>query len=537
MPIPGLPLSRDFRIISSSTFGFRALLGIGGIAMVTSLSSGSAAAQNAVSKPVVQQLPSPETSRLNTALRRLARNSRDIGALVDAGEASLKLDDVDAAVGFFVRARDLSPQNPRVKAGLASAFVRQKKPIEALKLFDEAQAAGASVAGFAGDRALAYDLVGDNVAAMGLYRQALQRKEDAVVRRRFALSHAIAGDRGAFDAVLAPLIEKQDAASYRTRAFGLAILGEADEAIAIADAVMPKNLAARMAPYLRYMPRLTKAQQAAAANFGSFPRASLIGRDSPQIANYTAGGANGANADARLTPQGEPLGPRVDSTSVRRRPDRRSSAVETVAEPPVELVRAAPLTTDDQSSPSGVVIAQTPAPEVATAASPARVPGTMVAVPGFDLEKVAEAGRPAADKEVASVAEAFANFEGPTVTANPNAGGVDITKITPPREVAKKPEPKAVPKPPEHPRRFWVQVATGRDRDALKFDWRRISRKAPEILGDISPHVTAWGQSNRLLAGPFKSAKSARNTMNSLKENDIDSFTFTSPEGQEINKL
>ncbi|WP_328598425.1 SPOR domain-containing protein [Pontixanthobacter aestiaquae] len=586
---------------------------------------------NTVSQPVVQPLPSPDVIRLNTALRSLSRNSQNVNALIEAGEASLAVGDIDAAIGFFGRAEELSPDNPRIKVGLAGAYVRQQRPIEALALFDAAQAAGASTGSLAGDRALAYDLVGDNSAAMGFYRQALSQNDDAETRRRFALSHAIAGDRRAFEAVLAPLIEKQDFSSYRTRAFGLAILGDEEEAIAIAEAVMPQNLSARISPYLRYMPRLTKAQQAAAANFGAFPRAAQIGRDTPQIAQYTGNNAAARNTDARLAPQGEPLGPRVDTTSPRRRPDRGRSALKDTAQPRGSEARAARITranrtaasdpssrtvpprrvmarrdtpADDSRASIGVpeVATETPASSpplqaadpagsksgeltprevvttlpAATVAQSARIasvsgvaptpiervdtapssagpsPAASLPSPGFDLAKVAEnrvvtsdalAGTPVGavdaeeEAEAKSVADAFASFaEAPQRRATPT-GGVDITKIKPPREVEKKPEPKAEPKAPEHPRRFWVQIATGRDRSALKFDWRRISGKAPDILGDLSPFVTSWGESNRLLAGPYPSAKAARNAMNSLKEGGVDSFTFTSPEGQEIDTL
>src|SRR5690606_23257814 len=48
-------------------------------------------------RPVVQSLPDPAALRLNESLRRLAQDLRSVAALVDAGQASLSLDDVDAA--------------------------------------------------------------------------------------------------------------------------------------------------------------------------------------------------------------------------------------------------------------------------------------------------------------------------------------------------------------------------------------------------------------------------------------------------------
>ena len=90
---------------------------------------------------------------------------------------------------------------------------------------------------------------------------------------------------------------------------------------AIADAVMPRTLAQRITPYLEFMPRLTAAQQAAAANLGIFPRAADIGRDSPALLAYQRDNLGvmpvtsrlvvkgGALLDDRLAPTGKPLGP------------------------------------------------------------------------------------------------------------------------------------------------------------------------------------------------------------------------------------
>ena len=107
----------------------------------------------------------------------------------------------------------------------------------------------------------------------------------------------------------------------------------------------------------------------------------------------------------------------------------------------------------------------------------------------------------------------------------------------PPPDEPPPPPPEAKPKPPANPSRHYVQIATGRDRDALKFDWRRIARKADSLLDGKGPFVTKWVEANRLLAGPYPSAAAAREVMNKLKALEIDSFTFTSDPGQAIDKL
>ncbi len=528
-----------------------------------------------VSRAIVQPLPPEGVSDLNSALRRLARNSRNLDALIDAGNASLELNDIDAAIGFFGRAEEVSPGNPRAKAGLAAAFVRSERPIEALRLFEEAEQGGASTPALSADRGLAYDLVGNNTAAQTEYGKALARKPSDDLTRRLALSKAIAGDREGFEKALYPLLAKRDFAAYRTRAFGLAILGEEDEAIAIAEAVMPRELSARIAPYLRYMRRLTPSQQAAAANLGIFPRAAQIGRDDPRIAAYSGSSSAVRGADTGLAPAGRPLGSvaREDTRSQRRRPDRGVSSVEnTQSSRDTRIARAARIDRRSASDP----LARARAPERVRIASadraiPPAEPASEQAVevdatrdedlvsrsagrlssgdspqPGFDLAEVRNPGRggpdeaarsPAApDRMPGKVADAFANFALPAKSA-PQAelGAVDITAIEPPREIGDDSRPE--PEKPAHPRRHWVQLATGRDRNALKFDWRRFSRKASEILDDLSPHVTPWGEANRLLAGPYDSPDAARKVVNSLKEAGIDTFAYTSPEGQEIEAL
>lgn len=503
---------------------------------VTAILPASAGAQNSTSRAIVQPLPSPEVERLNRALRKLANRPRDLEALIEAGNASLRLDDLDAAIGFFGRAEELSSDNPRVKMGQAAVFLRSGRPIEALQLFAEAEEAGASPRDVLADRGLAYDLVGDQTRAQATYRQALRDDPDnAVAIRRMALSQAIVGEQRAFETTLRPLIDKSDFAAFRTRAFGLAILGEQERAAAITEAVMPRDLASRITPYLEFMPRLTKAQQAAAANLGIFPRAADIGRDDPRIANFavaTAGGGSGStdvDADTRLTPTGQPLG-----------------------QPTAQVAATDPGTASEGTRPSSgqseltrVAQAQsgTSNPQVASSTRSNTANGAR----GFDLAQVSGTGdrtstpSPAASgasgtqsqpREQANFADAFGDLgTGQMPDAKSGGAAVNIAALDVPREAA--PEPAE----PEHPRRVWVQVATGRDISALKFDWRRISRKASRELRGLSPHVVAWGQSNRLLAGPVEDSSEARRLVNALSEKGIDTFSYTSPEGTEIKEL
>ena len=160
--------------------GRRARLLLGGVlalAVAPALRAQQLAASG-ISQPVVQAIPGGESARLNAALSRLAKDSRDIAALIDAGQASLDLGDFQAAIGFYQRADAISPGNARVKAGLAGAFVQAEDPLSAIPLFEEAAKAGPLDADRLADRALAYDLVGDSISAQQFYRQALAAKPE-----------------------------------------------------------------------------------------------------------------------------------------------------------------------------------------------------------------------------------------------------------------------------------------------------------------------------------------------------------------------
>jgi len=152
-----------------------------------------------VSREVVQPTGSGEVERLNAALNRLAANPRDVTSLIDAGHAAMQLDDLEAAIGFFSRAQELSPASPQAKLGMAAALVRSRQPNEALRLFAEAQLAGAAMESVAADHGLALDLVGNNAEAQASYRLALARRSDDEVSRRLAISLAISGDRAGFE--------------------------------------------------------------------------------------------------------------------------------------------------------------------------------------------------------------------------------------------------------------------------------------------------------------------------------------------------
>lgn len=466
------------------------------VALAAAMAPALVAMNPAIGQPVVQPLPDPAAGELKEALQLLSTNPQALSALLDAGRASLRLGDVDAAAGFFARAQAIAPSDGRVLTGLARVALVRQDAIAALQFFDRAAALGEPLEAFAGERGLAYDLVGMNTRAQVLYGQALGRAEDAEIVRRLALSYAISGDADASEATLLPLLQAQDLAAFRTRAFALAIGGRADEAVSITETMLPPRIAQRLSPYLRDMHRLTRVQQAATANFGTFPHPTEIGRDDPAIAAFAAGeparlASAQRGSDARLIPGGAPLGPAGAE-------DRR------IELPPVD--GAAQVTTPAAAPPGPPPGAAAPPPASSDAAARVDLAGT------------------------------FADFElpaGPPTAPAPDA--VDITRIVPARDPAPAPAQEEVGRRlPVNPSRHWVQLATGQDVARFRFDWRRIGGTAQGLLDGRQPYFAAWGVNNRLVTGPFSTESEAQALVTRLAANGVASFVFTSGDGERV---
>ncbi len=119
---------------------------------------------------------------------------------------------------------------------------------------------------------------------------------------------------------------------------------------------------------------------------------------------------------------------------------------------------------------------------------------------------------------------------------------VDLDEIEPakpqPKIVAKPVEKTpAKPKEPEHPKRYWVQIATGSNLDALKFDFRRMTKKQPELFKDRKAWTSPWGRTRRLVVGPFADFKAAKAFEADYRKDGGDGFAWASADGVEVNEL
>lgn len=564
-----MKLARDLSVLSIHRSALARALPVAVLAFASGAGlaflPGQLSAQEMTSREVVQPLPSGEVQRLNRALMRLAGDPRDLAALLEAGEAALKVDDFEAASGFFARAVTVAPDHPRGRLGLARVYLKSGEAPQALDQFARAIDAGAAENELLLDRALAYDLVGDQGKAQTGYLRALELTPgDAEARRRLAVSFAISGNRAGFEDTLRPLLDQRDVAALRTRAFGLAIIGDQDRAALIVEQAMPRDLSSRLIPYLAFMPRLTRPQQAAAANLGIFPRAADIGRDDPRLARFV----EEAMADSRLEPTGAPLGgttaagssadragsrgranapsqPGVVAALSRR--ERRAAARNGPAPQPADGTVAAAVDPTASPPPPAAVAVAVAVPAASSVPAPAPVQlatAPAVASTGPEIAAAPSAARfappPPAPSAPLRVADAFADLGDAVNDPRVGAEAVDISRIAVRREVAApEPAPAAPKEPPKpvHPSRHWVQIATGRDVAALRFDWRRLERNGGDLFKGLEPHITPWGAVNRLLVGPVANREKARDLVKQLKEKGIDTFSYISPKGEEIRTL
>ncbi|MEL6737931.1 MAG: tetratricopeptide repeat protein, partial [Pseudomonadota bacterium] len=192
------------------------------IAVSAALQTQQAHAQTVTSQPVVQPLPAQDTQRLNRALVELAKQPRNMAALIEAGDAALAVGDLDAALGFYQRAREIKPDDVWAALGLGKVYLRSGRPVTALEMFERAENAGAELRAVRSDKALALGMVGQQTEAKNAYLRVLEASPtDNEARRRLAISYAISAQSEAFETTLRPLIERRDFAAFRARAFGL----------------------------------------------------------------------------------------------------------------------------------------------------------------------------------------------------------------------------------------------------------------------------------------------------------------------------
>jgi tetratricopeptide (TPR) repeat protein len=382
---------------------------------ILALALATAAALPAPAPAQYAAQPPSDADRLGSVMRRVAAAPTDVGALVEAGELSVKLDDMSGAAALFARAERVDPRNARVKAGMAAILVRAERPAEALRYFQQAETLGLPPARYAADRGLAYDLLGEQERAQRDYRVALRGGPDDETARRYALSLGIAGKREAALQQLDPLVRRQDRGAWRARAFVLAMTGDVAGAEKIATTMMPGGMAAGLQPFFQRLPALSPADRAFAVHFGEV---------SPTPERL---------ADARLKPALPPLGP--DPTAPVQVAAAQPLPVAVAPARPAREERRRPRR-DERAAATRIAVGRTPITPAA-APTPTPAPVQVAAAP-------APAPRPTpAPVQVATVA--------PRPTVVPTPAPVQVAAVAPrpePAPVTAATAPPPAPAPP-----------------------------------------------------------------------------------------
>lgn len=533
---------------------------------------------------------------LTAALALVAANASDGPALLQAGQAALTMGDGRAALSFLSRAEAAMPQNPVIKAALGAALVRMEDPEQAMRYFDAAIAAGGLDRAYMADRALAFDLMGDQARAQADYAVVMRERPSAETLRRQAISIGIAGEADRAVQLLGPLLRAQDRAAWRARAMILAMNNRADEARQIARATMPRQLAEGLEPYFALMDHLTPAQLAAASHFGRFPEYATLAAQPARHAPVVVAAAsppvvptsgNDRRQNERSRRRSETRIPGPEPRIITRTPVPAPTPAPTPAPAPTvvaDLGRAPPPpaprpTSAPTPAPAPVILtvpapvstptpAPSPPPRVAAVAGPVDtdVPVRANAVPvppavteaaptgqvlaGWSMaDMVADIAVPEAERRAAAAgltADQLASVAAENVAAQAREAEEARTRANAERErraaeaerarAAEAAEARAErERQRANPARIWVQVATGANVSALGFDCRRLARQYAAAFGSRGCSVAAWNRTHRLLVGPFRSAAAAREWLAGYTRAGGDgAFVWNSDAGEEV---
>lgn len=525
---------------------------------------------------------------LQDALRRIASDANNSSALADAGLAALELEDTRAAIGFLAKADEIYPRSGRVKAGLARALLLERNPFGALRYFGEATTYGIAAKDIAVDRGLAFDLIGRNADAQKDYALAFAHDQSEKLLKRYAISLGITGDVVGAEAKLAPLLQKSDRDAWRIRAFILAMNGKDKEANKIARQTMHKEMANAIEPFFDNMPKLTAAQKAAAVHYGHYPASADIGVDvaTVRFASQHARRGDGESVDAGLIPVGEPLGQESEKPKVlampdkspRRRPGfksgknekRKFAAASTPKDVPngkmgqtIDALRGQALPEPEDARPL-----VTPVDARANSKEAEPAPGFATAVGGGDDSMAPSLVSQNITRKVAigdvqppvqaapapvrrSLADIIGSIDVPATARKSSVVPVDLASITPARPKPKAPpvvektaekeklveKEKAKPELPKYPKRYWVQIATGSNLKALKFDYNRMTKANPDLFADVDSWTSPWGQTKRMVVGPFADISAAKEFEAGFRKTGGDGFAWISNDGTVVNKL
>ena len=528
----------------------------GRAAFVISVVLATTAPAYAQSGAIPTYAESPEDA-LARNVRLLAQSPRNFQALIAAGRAALATGDTQAAVGFYGRAEDVSPNAWQPQAGKAAAMVAMGDPQGAMPYFARAQALGATQLLIAVDRGLAFDLIGDQAKAQSDYRAALIGADADEARRRLAVSLAISRDIKGAAATIEPLLQRRDPEAVRTNAFILALAGDREGARRTIDAFIP-GAGTRFEPFFKMLPVLRPAEKAAAVHLGIFPNdaAQRFAQAEPISSSPVVSIGNVAPQRQAALAQKQVRQEAKPPVKVADAPRR---AVREAAEPSTYRALIRP-----SLDPSRYASTRRPATEAAAAKDDGPADSDPEPRPAGRLDDIAqllsETAEPATNGEsLVRVAEAQTPEQAPVVSTPKVETPRSKPMVSRPKVEASKPkvDPKATRLAAEKKAKAeaekkaraeaaklgvggtnWVQLAGGSHEDRMATEYRKLAAKAGSLLKSRSGYVTQGKDYFRLLVGPFDTTDEAQEFVRKLDKAGVDSFRWTrNPAQIRIEKL
>ncbi|NCO47812.1 MAG: hypothetical protein GW808_07035 [Sphingomonadales bacterium] len=274
-------------------------------------------------------------------------------------------------------------------------------------------------------------------------------------------------------------------------------------------------------------------------------RATTLASAKPEKASSSA--ASRPAATERLPVKAQPEAAKVESAT--ESPSAGFATTLGVSQPPVLVSQTIERKVEIAGrEPVPQPVSQTesqPAPQTVVAGPPAsgNSAGGPVNLINFDLAQSRSAPVDmAAAPATRALGDIIKGIDIPERETKSAVVPVDLEEIEPakpqPKIVAKPAEKTpAKPKEPVHPKRYWVQIATGANLNALKFDYRRMTKKQPELFKQQKAWTSPWGSTRRMVVGPFDDFKAAKAFEAELRKDGGDGFAWASADGVEVNEL
>jgi hypothetical protein len=82
--------------------------------------------------------------------------------------------------------------------------------------------------------------------------------------------------------------------------------------------------------------------------------------------------------------------------------------------------------------------------------------------------------------------------------------------------------------------RIWLQLASGRNENALSDEFARLKRDNADVFKGITAYVAEGSDRARLLVGPFRGSSDAKIFSDDLRSIGVDAFRWTNSDSERI---